>query len=530
MAALSLGDSRRQLALGVWLVVILLCVLPLVALLLTALGNPGHTLDELPIAALLAKSILLTGSATVAAVALGSVLALLLLRTQLPGRLLLLALFTLPLFIPSYIHAVSWSKLLAADGGLSTLTTLLAAEGIQQGLSGEMAAWWVYVVSYSPVALLIVAAGVLHWDQRFQEAGLLHASPTTVWRGVHWRFLRGYVAVAGFLTFFLMFSDFGVPDYFQVQVYAAEVFIQLSAYLDTAAAIVISLPPLALGLLLLYLLLDSMRRVTFGARDGGYRASPLLPLGHWRGGLTILTVGILAVLVILPLGQVVSAVGSLDMLLRAVNAGWRDGLTGAGFALVASLLAMGAGLFAGYVVSRRVTPLAAGLRWIALSMWVLPAALIALGYISLWNQPGIAGATYLSGMALMLALAARVLPLAVEVSTVAWSRLPASQEEAAFVSGAAFAPAFRTVLLPRLRGTLMTGGLVTFILVFNELGMAVLLAPPGVSTLPLRIFSTVHYGPEALVAAMCLFQILILAVPIGLLFMTVYRHVKVVQR
>lgn len=529
MAALNIADSRQRLALGVWLAAIILCVLPLVALLLTALSNTGHTLGDLPLTALLIKSVLLTGSATLMALAIGSGLALLLLRTRLPGRRLLLGLFTLPLFIPSYIHAVSWSKLLAADGVLAALLGVFAVDGMQRGLSGEMVAWWVYVVSYYPVALLIVAACVLHWDQRFQEAALMHASPSTVWRAVHWRFLRGNVAMAGFMSFFLMFSDFGVPDYFQVQVYAAEVFIQLSAYLDTVAAIVISLPPLALGMVLLRLMLDNLRRVSLGARDGGYRAPPPCPLPRRRGALMSLVVGVLMVLVILPLGQMVVAVGSLDMFLRAVSAGWRDGLTGAGLALGASLLAMGMGLLAGYVISRRITPLAVRLRWIALTMWVLPAALIALGYISLWNQPGIAGATYLSGMALVLALAARALPLAVETSIVAWSRLPASQEEAAFVSSTAFGPAFRAVLLPRLRGTLMTGGLVTFIYVFNELGMAVLLAPPGVSTLPLRIFSTVHYGPENMVAAMCLFQILVLALPIGLLFMTVYRRVNLAQ-
>lgn len=530
MAALNIADSRQRLALGVWLVVTVLCVFPLVALLPTALGNTGHALGDLPISALLTKSVLLTGSAAMTALAIGSGLALLLLRTRLPGRTFLLALFVLPLFIPSYIHAVSWSKLLSADGILVALVNLLAASEARQGFTGEAAAWWVYVVSYYPVGLLIVSADVLRWDQRFQDAALLHASPTKVWRAIHWRFLRGYVAVAGFLTFFLMFSDFGVPDYFQVQVYAAEVFIQLSAYLDTVAAIMISLPPLALAMALLYLMLDSLRRASFGARDGGYRPPTPLSLGRYRSAIVVLTASALGILVILPLGQLVMSVGSLGMFQRAVTAAWRDGLTGAGLALIASFTAMGVGLFTGYVISRRPTPVVMGLRWVALTMLVLPAALIALGYISLWNQPGIAGATYLSGMALILALAARALPFAVETCIVAWSRVPASQEEAAFVSGVAFAPAFRTVLLPQLRGALMTGGLVTFILLFNELGMPVLLAPPGVSTLPLRIFSTVHYGPEDLVAAICIFHVSMLAVPIGLLFMTVHRRVSAAAR
>ena len=61
------------------------------------------------------------------------------------------------------------------------------------------------------------------------------------------------------------------------------------------------------------------------------------------------------------------------------------------------------------------------------------------------------------------------------------------------------------------------GGLLAFIFSFNELTMMVLVSPPGVSTLPVRLFSTVHYGPDSLLAALSLWQVIFLLLPVSLL-------------
>jgi iron(III) transport system permease protein len=53
---------------------------------------------------------------------------------------------------------------------------------------------------------------------------------------------------------------------------------------------------------------------------------------------------------------------------------------------------------------------------------------------------------------------------------------------------------------------------VVFVLSLGELGASLLTVPPGVSTLPLRMFNLLHYGASAEVASLALVTIGIIVV------------------
>ena len=58
---------------------------------------------------------------------------------------------------------------------------------------------------------------------------------------------------------------------------------------------------------------------------------------------------------------------------------------------------------------------------------------------------------------------------------------------------------------------------VAFVLAFGELGVSVLVAPPGEATLPIRIYTIIANTPPSEVAALALLQALVIFVPVAAL-------------
>jgi ABC-type spermidine/putrescine transport system permease subunit II len=92
-----------------------------------------------------------------------------------------------------------------------------------------------------------------------------------------------------------------------------------------------------------------------------------------------------------------------------------------------------------------------------------------------------------------------------------------SQEEAAAVSGAGWIRAMRRIVFPQMRLGIAAAWVVAFVLAFGELGVSVLVAPPGEATLAIRIYTIIANTPESQVAALALLQALVIFVPVAAL-------------
>ena len=125
---------------------------------------------------------------------------------------------------------------------------------------------------------------------------------------------------------------------------------------------------------------------------------------------------------------------------------------------------------------------------------------------------------YDNGVVLVLIVAARWMSLSMEILLGGWKQIAIAQEEVGIVHGIKWERVFRRILLPQMLPALAAAFILTFVFAFNELTLVTLLAPPGISTMPLRIFQTVHYGSTQLLASVCLWQVIFLSFPIALLF------------
>ena len=104
----------------------------------------------------------------------------------------------------------------------------------------------------------------------------------------------------------------------------------------------------------------------------------------------------------------------------------------------------------------------------------------------------------------ILAYLARFVPVAALILAAAVRYVPISHEEAAAAAGAGWLRTMWRIVLPQLRLGLAAAWIVVFVLSFGELGASVLIAPPGESTLPIRIYTIIANAPPAQVAALAL--------------------------
>jgi putative spermidine/putrescine transport system permease protein len=92
-------------------------------------------------------------------------------------------------------------------------------------------------------------------------------------------------------------------------------------------------------------------------------------------------------------------------------------------------------------------------------------------------------------------------------------------EEAAMSLGASRMQAFCKVTLPQLRASLLSGAIFAFIISFSDINLSLFLSGPGLTTLPMHIFSEIQWGGDPTIAAASALQIVI----IGLLILFVQR-------
>lgn len=511
----TLSWDRRNVVAGVSVAVIAaLWGVPLLALLAQALDASSWTLPG----ALLGRSIGLAGAAALAATALGALTATQLYRLPPRWRAPLLGLLVFPLLLPSYIHALGWANL------ISDVAWLNRSALRESNAPGWVLALWVLTMSYSPVALIATTAALHRWDSRSSWSAWANGLDVAAEARLRLQYLRAPALAAALIIFLLAFADFAVADFFQVQTYATDVFVRVSSYLDTPAALALAAPVVVISALAFIALVRVTQRLALQASySAPLSRAEFESVAATKRRVAVALVALTGGLVVLPLANLLLRSGGIDS--------WR-----AGFAIVKADAAMTFGLagavaaaivciafFTSHVCARRIAPAGDWVRVAPLALFALPASLLGLVYIRLWNHAGPAGWAYDAGLVLGLALVSRWLLLANELLTSGWRQVTASQEAAAMASGIPWGTAMSRVLLPQMAPVIGAAFLLTFVFVYNDLTLVTLLAPPGVSTIPLRIFQTVHYGPETLLAAVCSWQVLLLSVPAAALYAILRR-------
>jgi iron(III) transport system permease protein len=156
----------------------------------------------------------------------------------------------------------------------------------------------------------------------------------------------------------------------------------------------------------------------------------------------------------------------------------------------------------------------------------VPGPILGIAIIRLLNQPQVPVLIWLydhSIFAPWLAMYLRCLPIATLIMWHTLQTVPQELLESAMIDGAGpFTRLWRIALLMR-RSAAAVAWLAALAVSLGDLAACILVVPPGVNTLSIRIFGLLHYGVEDQVAGICLAMLLIFAALAGAIFYLITR-------
>ncbi len=446
--------------------------------------------------ALIGRSLLLVGVVTAACVVLGVGFAVLLSRTDLPGRRWWAVALTLPLAMPSYLLAFLWVSAIPSMNGFWGAALVLT------------------LVSY-PFVMLTTTAALARVDPAQEEvARSLGLGSVAVLFRVTLRQARAAVAAGALLVALYVLSDFGAVAAMRYEVFTWVIYGAYRSGFNPARAAVLSLVLLLFAVVLV--VGERWARGLAASRvgTGVPRPAPRARLGGWRYLAVTPAVVVLALAVVVPtvaLSQWLIAGG-----VRWDIGRWWDALTSTlWLSAVAALVCTVAALPLGLLAARYRTPTTRLLESAGYIAHGLPSIVVAISMVSvgiLLLRP-----IYQREPLLILGYVVLFVPLAVGSVRSAIEASPPRLEEVAQSLGRSPAGVFVSVTARAAAPGIAAAAALVLLTCMKELPVTLLLHPTGVDTLATRLwgYSTVsNYAAAAPYAAALL---VFAAVPTALL-------------
>lgn len=511
------GQRSRTVVIGVaFAALFVCCVLPIVYLLGKTLGAASDAYGALALDSrqrgLLYNTAFLGVGTALLATAIGAPLGVALARVPLRRKAVIRVIAAVPILLPPYIVALAWIYLGSSRGLLAALTGHNLFSAWTYSLPAAVVV--LSLVLY-PLSMLATELAMRRVDGRLEEAAMIVAPPHRVLWRITLPLVAPTILASALITFVLAVSEFGVPGLLRVRVYTTEVFTAFAALYDFGRAIVLAVPVLLFCVVVAATAAGLLGDRLISAR----RSAGVSPVAFqdWRRPAGTGLLAVMAAAVALPLvilGREALAARSL-----------LDVVTGSGNAIVSSLFlsAVGATLvvalavWVGYAQARMCRGARLTIQVLLVLLFATPSTIVGIGLIGVWNRPGLVGALYGTDAMFLLAYLARFVPVAVLILAASAQSVSVSQEEAAAVSGAGWMRTMRRIVLPQMRFGIATAWVVAFVLAFGELGVSVLVAPPGEATLPIRVYTIIANTPASQVAALALLQALVIFAPVAAL-------------
>jgi len=460
--------------------------LPLAYLLLRASGAD----DALGLVAtdrarrLVTTTVALGAVATAAAVVLGAGIAWLVERTDLPARRALGLAAVLPLVVPSYVGALALKAAFGPAGLVAEVPGLLGFPGAAAALA----------LSSFPYVLLLARAALAGADPALEEAarslgdrGLALARRQLV------PLLRPAVAAGGLLVFLYVLSDFGAVSILQVDTVTRGIFLEYRSLTADRA------PAAVLGVVLVALTLGAIvaERAVRGRPAPARAVAGVAPprpvrLGPWRWPAAAAVVAVVAAGIGVPVAVVVywAAVGSSRGAAGSILAS--AATTSVGLSAAAALAAVAAAVPVAVLAVRHRSRFSRAVEAVSVSGYALPGLVIALSLVffsARYLRP-----LYQTLALIVVAYVVRFLPEALGSVRSSLVQVDPAVEEAARSLGRRPLAVAATVTLPLVRRGLLAGGALVFLTAMKELPATLLLRPPGVDTLAVRVWTGAAEG------------------------------------
>jgi len=430
-----------------------------------------------------------------------------------PGHKLFAWLLILPMAMPAYVVAYTYTDLLEYAGPVQTVLRL--AFGWENSSdywfpairSNGGAITVLTLVLYPYVYLLARAAFIEQSVCALEVSRTLGRTPMEGFISVALPLARPAIVVGVMLALMETLNDFGTVDYFAVRTLTAGVFDVWFGMGNPGGAAQIALVLLGFVILVIWLERLSRRRQRFHGTTTRHKSSASFRLGGWRAGLAVICCA-----VPITLGFVVPAVVLVIYATRRLAvSGLGDQSTADYFThsgnsvLLASSTAavtLVIGIFLAYAQRLQPTALVrATVRWANVG-YALPGIAIAIGVLLpigafdnavdafMRRSFGISTGLLISGSvgALMIAYVVRFLAVSLGAAESGLGKVTPNVDMAARTLGQGPLATLFRVHLPLIRGSVLTGAVLVFVDTMKELPATLILRPFNFDTLATFVY------------------------------------------
>ncbi|MBI0397782.1 ABC transporter permease [Cyclobacterium marinum] len=490
------------------LLLFLLLGLPLVLLLLQWLSGEDKSALLSSISretlVLVGKSLLISGIVALLATFTGTVCGFILYKLRFAFIGIYKVALLLPLLISPYIFAVAWK-----DGFFWLF-------GNNAAIYSDAGVILVHTIVFFPLAMLITGSALSQVDAGYEEAGLMLMPFRKMVVKIVLPLIRPALTISFLLILIFSLSDFSVPAFFGVRTFTTEIFTQFSALYNFPLAIGQSVLLLFICLLLMLAEARYLSDAPFfsvsvkGGVSKKYNIQKRQALFHALLWLLLIMVLLIPVFM---LG--IQSLSGRTLFFREAWILMRPAaLQSVKLALSGTLLLTSVGLWTAYAKDRMGNRLP---NVLLLLTFIVPSTVLGIALIRYYNLPAM-NFIYGTTAILLLAYLGKFGFIASRIIGNGIRQIPVSLEESALVMGIPSWKIFVKINLPLLVPSLFAAFVLSFILSLGELGVTMLVYPPGMELMPVKTFTISANAPEALTSSMTLINLAVTIALIALFF------------
>lgn len=490
---------------------------------------------------LLSNSLAFAVGATVLSLAIGTSLAYLQVRTDVPFKALFFAAAIVPLIIPGILYTISWIFLASANiGVLNSFVGPLTGGAVTLDVFTIWGMIWVEGLHSSPIVFLLMVAAFRSMDPSLEESALMSgATRPQVLRRVTLPLVKPALLSAVLIILITSLESFEVPALLGLQngiyVFTSRIYFVLRTFPpDLAAA-----GSLAVGLLVMAMIGVAVSRYlargdkTFQTITGkGFRPQPM-DLGKWKPvvGVAIIIYFILTVLAplsvllytsLLPFYQTpsIKVFGTMSLKNYAALLDLSQAQTALKNSLFLGLTTatavMAVMAVAAYIAVRSKIRGRSIIEQLSFVPLIIPGIVLglSLSFVYLRSPVPIYGTIFI----LLIAYCTKYLPYGMRYAATSMQQISSELEESAMVSGASWWQTMRRVLLPLLSPGLLAGWVYILVVSFRELSSSILLYSPGNEVLSILIFEQFENGQFTVLAALGVVMVATLVVLVSVAY------------
>jgi iron(III) transport system permease protein len=499
----------------------------------------------------LRNTMIVTLGLTALSMFIGSLLAWLVVRTNLPGKKVIANFASVPYIIPSWPIALAWiavfknTKIGGNPGMFQYIFHVPPPDWISYGVLPIIITLSLHYYAFS---FITVSGALASIDSRLEEtAELMGASKGQVMRKITLPLVMPALMSAFILTFSKGIGTFGTPAFLGLPVrfftLSTQVYSNVKNNL-TGDAYLIAIVMILISSITIYMNVKVIgARKSFVTISGkGFRANPV-QLGKLKWVIFALVVLFIIIFVCGPLYILTwqtfmerdgdyslanftlhywigpsGGIGKAGQLLGEGQAGilrnpdiWFAAWNSVRLALVVSVLAAFLGVLLGYAIVRgRGTRLSSTLDTLSFAPYIFPGIAFGAVYLSMFAKPiGPIPALYGTFTLLVLVSLAKRMPFSSRTGTAAMLQVHQELEEAGVLVGASFFQRFVKIIYPLTKSGFIAGLLLSFITTMRELSLIILLITPKTKVLTSMIFRYTEGGYHQFGDAITMFVVII---------------------